>query len=95
MKATLLFQQKYELDDGSTVEMVLWDVPQPVEGSVHRFKYRLYLGKDGKRIVGYDNERGKGDHRHFRGREATYRFTTPEQLMADFLADVEAMRKRR
>lgn len=95
MKATLLFRQKYELDDGGTVEMVLWSVPQPILGSNHHFKYSLYFGRDGKRIVGYDNERGKGDHRHFRGREASYPFTTPEQLMADFLADVETARRRR
>lgn len=90
MKATLLFRQKYKLDGGGIVEMVLWRVPRPVEGSDHRFKYHLYFGKDGRRIVGYDNERNKGDHRHFRGRETVYNFTTPEQLMADFLADVEA-----
>jgi hypothetical protein len=38
--------------------------------------------------VGYDNERPKGDHRHVNGRELSYQFTTPEQLIADFLADV-------
>jgi hypothetical protein len=34
--------------------------------------------------VGYDNERGKGDHRHFRDARTAYTFTTIEQLMADF-----------
>jgi len=93
MKADLVFRQKHRLDDGSIVEMVIWRVPQPVAGSVHPFKYRLYFGKDGRRIVSYDNERGKGDHRHLMERESHYRFSTPEKLIADFLADVEEARQ--
>jgi hypothetical protein len=95
MKAELVFRLKNRLDDGALVEMVVWRVPQEVPGSHHPFKYRLYYGKDGKRIVGYDNERGKGDHRHVRGRESDYWFTTPEKVMADFLADVEEARRKR
>lgn len=95
MKAKLTFRLKYELDDGAIVEMVIWSVPQVVPGSAHRFKYRLYFGKNGKRIVGYDNERGKGDHRHLRGRQQDYRFVSPDRLIADFLADVEDVRKKR
>ncbi|MSP49693.1 MAG: hypothetical protein EXQ95_10255 [Alphaproteobacteria bacterium] len=95
MKAALVFRLKYRLDDGAIVEMVIWRLPQPVIGSGHGFKYRLYFGKDGKRIVGYDNERGKGDHRHLRGRESAYRFTSPDRLIADFLADVENARSKR
>ena len=95
MKAELLFRQKNELDDGAIVEMVIWRAPQSVLPSRHIFKYRLYYGKGGRRIVGYDNERGKGDHRHVRGRESPYRFVSPEKLMADFLADVEEARRKR
>ncbi len=53
---------------------------------------RLFYGFDGRRIVGYDNERGKGDHRHFKGRETAYRFVNAKKLIADFLADVEKVR---
>jgi hypothetical protein len=73
--------------------MVIWRVPRAVEGSRHRFKYRLYFGAAGKRIVGYDNERGKGDHRHLGSREYSYRFVSPERLIADFLSDVESARR--
>jgi hypothetical protein len=41
---------------------------------------------------GYDNERGKGDHRHFRGVETAYQFSTVEQLIADFWRDVRRLR---
>jgi hypothetical protein len=68
--------------------MVLWQISGPIPGSRHRYKYRLYYGRAGTRIVGYDNERGKGDHRHRHGREQAYHFTTVDQLVADFLADV-------
>jgi hypothetical protein len=42
--------------------------------------------------VGYDNERGKGDHRHYQGAEVAYAFTGVEQLMADFWSDVRTLR---
>jgi hypothetical protein len=52
----------------------------------------LFYGRPGIREVGYDNERGKGDHRHLRGVESPYRFSTVEQLMSDFWSDVRALR---
>ena len=92
MKAELLFRQRIEYDDGALVEMVLWRVASPVPPSTHRLKYRLFYGRPGVREVGYDNERGKGDHRHFRGTETVYVFTTVERLMTDFWADVRSLR---
>ena len=91
-QATLIAHRKRVYDDGAIAEMKLWQVPRTVAGSKHAFKYSLYYGRHGKRLVGYDNEAGKGDHRHYGDREEPYRFTTPEQLMADFLADVQALR---
>jgi hypothetical protein len=45
--------------------------------------------RDGTRLVGYDNERGKGDHKHIGGREHRYRFIDIDALVGDFLRDVE------
>jgi len=92
MKAELLFHQRIDYDDGSIVEMVLWRVPRPVMPSAHGFKYSLFYGRAGVREVGYDNERGKGDHRHFQGVETVYVFNTVEQLMVDFWSDVGRLR---
>ena len=92
VKAELLRRQKSVLLDGAILELVIWRVPQPVEGCVHGYKYRLYCGRNGERIVGYDNERPKGDHRHVNGVETPYAFTTVEDLTRDFLADVERAR---
>jgi Family of unknown function (DUF6516) len=92
MKAGLLFHQHIDYEDGAIVEMVLWRVPSPVSPSTHGLKYRLYYGRPGVREVGYDNEHGKGDHRHFQAAETPYAFSTVEQLMADFWFDVRSLR---
>ena len=92
MKAELLFRQRIYYDDGAIVEMVLWRVPRPVLPSAHSFKYSLFYGRRGVREVGYDNERGKGDHLHYQDAEVAYSFTTIEQLMADFWSDVNRLR---
>jgi Family of unknown function (DUF6516) len=69
-------------------EMVLWQVPRPVAGSSHAFKYRLAYVVDSDCVIRYDNEAGKGDHRHFGNIENVYEFTTPDQLIADFQRDI-------
>jgi hypothetical protein len=92
MRAELLFQYRFDYDDGAIVEMIIWRVPRPVLSSVHNIKYRLFYGRAGIRLVGYDNERGKGDHRHLRGVETPYVFKSVEQLMDDFWADVHGLR---
>ena len=92
MKAKLLLHQRIDYEDGGIVEMVLWRVPAPVSPSTHGLKYSLFYGRPGIREVGYDNERGKGDHRHYQGVETKYVFRSVEQLMADFWSDVRSLR---
>jgi hypothetical protein len=90
-KAVLLLHRRRYFDSGAISEIKLWLLPQPVPGSAHHFKYSLFYGYPGRRTVGYDNERGKGDHRHRDGVETHYRFTSLDQLLADFEADVAAL----
>ena len=92
MKAELLQRDRMDFDDGAILEMVIWRVPAPVKGNTHHYKYRLFYGYPGKRIVGYDNERPKGDHRHVGESEDPYVFTDVETLIRDFLADVSRQR---
>ena len=89
MKATRIFYDKAVLPDGAIVEMKIWQLPKPSSERPHGLKYSLFYGRDGVRIVGYDNERGKGDHKHLGEMETRYRFVSVEKLVADFLADVE------
>lgn len=90
MKATLLARSKEVRDDGSIVEVVVWELPEPLPPSEYRYKYRLYYGRPGEERVRYDNERGKGDHRHFAGRESEYVFVSVEKLLDDFERDIES-----
>lgn len=69
--------------------MKIWLVPTPVPPSDHDFKYSLYYGQQGERIVSYDNERGKGDHKHILNKETAYEFVSVQQLISDFKADVK------
>ena len=89
MPSRLISHAKEIRDDGSIVEIVIWELPEPIGPCTHRYKYRLYFGAAGVDRVRYDNERGKGDHRHFEGREEAYTFVTTESLLADFRRDVE------
>lgn len=89
MKAVALMQQRIVVASDAFVEIVIWRVPAPVPPSDHEFKYRLAYVVGERCVLRYDNERGKGDHRHRDGVETAYAFETPERLMADFLADVE------
>ena len=94
MVAKLLYYEKYVYIDGSIREMVLWQLPKKSDDKSHSFKYRLYYGlPDGSCLVRYDNERGKGDHRHIRNREEPYQFKNVESLVADFLSDIATARE--
>lgn len=75
---------------GRIIVVVVWHLSEPLPGSSHQYKYRLFYGRaDGSCIVRYDNERGKGDHRHVGDEEEAYRFTTLHKLIEDFEADSE------
>jgi hypothetical protein len=89
MKAELLIRQRTRLADGMFVETVIWRVPEPVHGSAHGFKYRLALVVEGECVLRYDNEAGKGDHKHLCRVELTYRFRGLDELVDDFWRDVQ------
>ncbi|MES5097370.1 DUF6516 family protein [Agrobacterium sp. BA1120] len=93
MGATLIEKSRKVIDEKTFFEVVLWHLPKPVPGSIHPFKYRLALVVNGECILRYDNERGKGDHRHIGGREEAIIFTTLEALFDDFQTDMERILK--
>lgn len=95
MKAELLFHKREGLSETAFVEMVIWRVPDAARGSKHGFKYRLALVADGVCLLRYDNEAGKGDHKHVGEREVAYRFTDLATLQADFWKDVAEWRAGR
>ncbi len=95
MAAKLLYREKYIYSDGAIREMVLWQLPQKAPDRPHGLKYRLYYGLgDGTCLVRFDNESGKGDHKHVGSREKSYRFIDVETLVAEFLAEIEKARSK-
>ena len=88
MKAALLQKSRVKLGDNRFADIVIWQVPVSVPGSLHSFKYRLALVVDGVCAMRYDNESGKGDHKHLGEQEVPYCFTTLDQLVDDFWADI-------
>ena len=92
MSARLLIHERRLFDDGAIMEMKIWRVPTPVSTTTHGLKYSLLYGYPGRRVVGYDNERTKGDHRHLDERELPYAWVSVEQLVADFLSDGRSIR---
>ncbi|MGA1860073.1 DUF6516 family protein [Azospirillum sp. 11R-A] len=93
MKATLLIRRRVAFGNRDFAELVVWRLPEPVPPTTHGFKYRLVYIVDGQRVVGFDNERGKGDHRHYGDVEESYSFDSVEQLVADFLDAVAVWRR--
>jgi len=89
MKAVKLIYTRIIYSELAFAELVLWRLPKPMVGSYHKFKYRLAYIVRGECVLRYDNELGKGDHRHFNGNENTYIFTTPDRSIADFQNDIE------
>lgn len=88
MKAKLLVKRRIVLSTDQFAEVVIWQVPKAITGSTHAFKYRLAFMASGKCVHRYDNETGKGDHRHIGESEKAYRFIGLDQLMADFERDI-------
>jgi hypothetical protein len=95
MKAEVLLRERHVLAEDAFVDIVVWRIPGSLRGSTHRLKYRLALVMAGKCVLRYDNEAGKGDHRHLGDIETPYLFEDYEKLMSDFWADVEIWRRRK
>jgi hypothetical protein len=92
VKARSLLHERRVIAEDAFVELVVWQVPSSVAGSSHDFKYRLALVVNGVCVLRYDNEAGKGDHKHIGEQEVPYSFTNPAQLLADFWDDMDNWR---
>ena len=92
MKAVPLIRRRIVLATDAFAEVVVWRVHEPVTPSSHLFKYRLAYVVGGACVLRYDNERGKGDHRHVNGVEQPYAFESLDRLLDDFERDVAEWR---
>jgi hypothetical protein len=92
MQARLITKFKNITPEGGVIELVVRKVPIPVPPTEHGYKYRAVYSLNGVRIVGFDNERGKGDHCHLDGKQLPYTFVGVAQLVEDFIAAVSNRR---
>lgn len=88
MNAIVLIRTRIVYSATAFAELVLWQLSKPLAGCTHRFKYRLAYVVNGTCVLRYNNEAGKGDHRHYAGKERAYEFSDPEKLIADFQTDI-------
>ena len=94
MDAIEIDRKRFRISEGAEAEIVIWRVPEPVRGSTHYFKYRLALIVDEVCVMRYDNEAGKGDHRHVGDAEYEYAFVGVDAVRRDFLLDAGAWLER-
>ena len=93
LKAELATRFKSVADDGDAMELVVWRVPQLAPPSGHGDKVRAVDAVDSVRVIGIDNEPGKGGHCHLHGRAWPCNFTTVGALVGDFIAAVHVARR--
>nr|WP_294502497.1 DUF6516 family protein [uncultured Rhodopila sp.] len=92
MKARLILDERHQIRPEAFVSLRVWHVPKPVRASRHDYKYALAYIVSGVCVLRYDNEAGKGDHRHLGRAQFAYHFTSPERLLMDFWQDVDRWR---
>jgi Family of unknown function (DUF6516) len=90
--ARLVLRERRVLSQRAFVELVVWHLPAPVRGSAHRLKYRLAYVANRQCVIRFDNEAGKGDHKHIDDKQQPYAFVNLEQTQDDFW---RAVRQRR
>lgn len=92
LNAELLVNEPLILSPNTFVEMVVWRLSLALSGSTHTFKYRLAFIVDGRCVMRYENEAGRGDHSHLEDDESPCLFTTAQALLEDFWRDVDNWR---
>lgn len=88
MKAELLVHDKVKDGHGGIIEVKIWLVPESTD-KPHGYKYSLVYIRHGRRVLGYDNAEGKGDHRHYGNKAMPYKFTNVKKLFEDFYKDLK------
>ena len=91
--ARLRYHLKRIFPEGDLMEIKIWEVPKSEEFP-EGVKYSLVYVKEGRRILGYDNERGKGHHKHYFDEEGGVEFEDWEDLVGRFLEDVMRLRRK-
>lgn len=93
MPAIELMNLRIQIDDNAFASIRILEVDPAILGSNHTYKYSLAYVVNGECVMRYDNERGKGDHKHIGEREYPVTFTNIENLIASFQEDINLLRR--
>ncbi|EDA8242137.1 hypothetical protein A4I99_21140 [Salmonella enterica subsp. enterica serovar Reading] len=93
MPAIELMNLRIQIDDNAFASIRILEVDPAILGSNHTYKYSLAYVVNGECVMRYDNERGKGDHKHIGEQEYPVTFTTIENLIASFQEDINLLRR--
>jgi hypothetical protein len=94
-RARLILQERRVLTQRAFVELVAWQLPTPVQGSSHHLKYRLAYVANQRCVIRFDNEAGKGNHKHIGDKQLPYEFVDLDQTLVDFWRAVRQRRRDR
>ena len=88
----LLVHNRYRTKEDDLIEIKIWKVPKSGEFP-DEIKYSLTFIHKKERLVGYDNERTKGHHKHIKGKEIKNEFKNYSKLIEEFNEDVKNIQK--
>lgn len=90
----VIFEYK-QSDNSYLIEMKILKVNKD-NNFPEGIKYSLVMidKKNKKRILGFDNEKGKSHHMHKLGREFPYAFVDEWKLIEDFYKEYEELKRR-
>lgn len=89
-----IFEYKQD-DNGYLIEMKIVKVKKD-KNYPEGVKYSLVMidKETKKRVLGFDNHKGKGHHMHRLGREVSYEFVGEWKLIGDFYKEYEKIKRR-
>lgn len=94
MPATLLIKKRaYFPEEDAFTSITVWAVDPSIRGSQHEYKYSLAYVVHGVCVMRYDNEAGKGDHKHIGDTEFQVTFSGLADLVNQFFDDVNRLRR--
>lgn len=93
MPAVELMNRRIQIADNAFASIRILKVEPAILGSQHQYKYSLAYIVDNICVMRYDNERGKGDHKHIGDREYPVKFTTIKNLIASFQEDINLLKR--
>lgn len=79
--------------NGDVRKIIVWKVPKS-EAFPDGIKYSFVLIHNNKRILGYDNERAKSHHKHYKGKEIPIKFKNLGTLYEQFVKEAKQLREK-